>query len=101
MIDMESLFCFEIGLGFGDNVELKIEIPEELHQQICDSVGIDRMARYEFCFHFSDYLKVHFPELDQLIYQKIEEWKRQHYGYQLPDQVLHLYGLVSPWFEEE
>lgn len=76
------------------------EIPEELHQRISEAVGTDKMARYDFCFHFSDYLKEHFPELDQQIYQTIEEWKQQHYGLQLPDHVLHLYGLVSPWFEE-
>lgn len=98
---MEDTFRFKIDLGYADNIELWIEIPEELHQRISEAVGTDKMARYDFCFHFSDYLKKHFPELDQLIYQKIEDWKLQNYGLQYPDHVLHLYGLVSPWFEEE
>ena len=98
---MEDTFRFKIDLGYADNIELWIEIPEELHQRISESVGTDKMARYDFGFHFCDYLKEHFPELDQQIYQKIEDWKQQHYGHQLPDHVLHLYGLVSPWFEEE
>lgn len=97
---MEDTFRFKIDLGFADNIEMWVEIPEELHQRISESVGTDKMVRYDFCFHFSDYLKKHFPELDQQIYQKIEDWKQQHYGHQLPDHVLHLYGLVSPWFEE-
>ena len=97
---MEDTFRFKIDLGYADNIELWIEIPEELHQRISKSVGTDKMSRYDFCFHFSDYLKGHFPELDQQIIQKIEDWKQQHYGLQLPDHVLHLYGLVSPWFEE-
>ena len=98
---MEDTFRFKIDLGYADNIELWIEIPEELHHQISESVGTDKMVRYDFCFHFSDYLKKHFPELDKQIYQKIEDWKQQHYGLQYPDHVLHLYGLVSPWFEEE
>ena len=98
---MEDTFRFKIDLGYGGIAELWIEIPEKLHQQVCDAVGTDRMARYEFSFHFSDYLKEHFPELDQLICQEIETWKQLHYGLQYPDHVLHLYGLVSPWFEEE
>ena len=97
---MEQTFRFKIDLGYGGIAELWIEIPEKLHQQVCDAVGTDRMARYEFSFHFSDYLKEHFPELDQQIHEKIDEWRQQHYGIQLPDHVLHLYGLVSPWFEE-
>jgi hypothetical protein len=98
---MEDTFRFKIDLGYADNIELWIEIPEELHHQISESVGTDKMVRYDFCFHFSDYLKKHFPELDKQIYQKIEDWKQQHYGLQYPDHMLHLYGLVSPWFEEE
>ena len=97
---MEDTFRFKIDLGYADNIELWIEIPEELHHQISESVGTDKMVRYDFCFHFSDYLKKHFPELDKQIYQKIEDWKLQNYGLQYPDHVLHLYGLVSPWFEE-
>lgn len=65
-----------------------------------DNHSQEDAERFAIYFHFSDYLKEHFPELDQQIYQKIEDWKQQHYGHQLPDHVLHLYGLVSPWFEE-
>ena len=98
---MEIDFKFKISLGYGGDVELWIEIPEKLHQQVCDAVGKDRMARYEFCFHFSDYLKEHFPELDLLIHEKIDEWEHHNYGHRLSYRVLHFYGLVSQWFNDE
>ena len=56
---MEDTFRFKIDLGYADNIELWIEIPEELHQRISESVGTDKMARYDFGFHFCDYLKEH------------------------------------------
>ena len=31
---MEDTFRFKIDLGYADNIELWIEIPEELHQRI-------------------------------------------------------------------
>lgn len=95
-----EMFQFKIGLDYVPDVELLIEIPEELHQRICLAVGTDKMARYEFCFHFMQFLKERFPEVDQLINQKIDEWKREHYGLAFPKHLQNLYGLISPWFEE-
>lgn len=96
---MESgMFQFKIGLDYVSGAELLIEIPEELHQKISDSIGSDRMARYEFGFHFLAYIKEHFPEVDQLIIQKIADWKRCHYALSLPDSKFYLYHLISPWF---
>ena len=82
------------------DVDLWIEIPMELYKRICDSVGSNKMERYEFCFKFSDIIKEKFPELDTLIHQEIDKWKSEHYGVDIPDEVLHRYGLTSPWFEE-
>ena len=95
-----GMFQFKIGLDYVSGAEVQIEIPEELYKEICESVGNDRMARYEFCFHFSTYMKGHFLEVDCLIIQKIDEWKKDHYGLSLPDNKLYLYHLVSPWFED-
>ena len=93
-----GMFLFKIGLDYVTGAELLIDIPEELYQNICDSVGNEKMERYEFCFHFSTYMKGHFPEVDRLILQKIGEWKKNHYGISLPDSKLYQYHLISPWF---
>lgn len=95
-----DMFQFKIDLEYVPDIELLIEIPEELHCRISDLVGNDRMDRYEFCFHFSTYIKEHFSEVDHQIIQKIDEWKQNHYGLKTPDHLLYRYGLVSPWFEE-
>ena len=97
---MSELFQFKVGLDYVPDVELLIEIPEELHQRINEAVGIDKMDRYEFCFHFIDYLKERFPEVYRLIIQKIDDWRREHYGLNLPEHRQYLYGLISPWFED-
>ena len=95
------MFQFKVGLDYVSGVELLIEIPEELHQSICEAVGTDKMDRYEFCFHFMEYLKERYPEVDRLIIQKIDEWKQEHYGLSIPEHRQYLYGLISPWFEEQ
>ena len=94
-----STFRFRISFVWYSDVDLWIEIPMELYQRICDSVGSSKMERYEFCFKFSDYIKAYFPELDAYIIQEIDKWKSEHYGVDISDEVLHLYGLTSPWFE--
>lgn len=101
MTDMENnTFRFRISFVWYSDVDLWIEIPMELYQKICDSVGSNKMERYEFCFKFSDIIKEKFPELDTLIHQEIDKWKSEHYGVDISDEVLHRYGLTSPWFEE-
>ena len=95
-----GMFQFKIGLEYVSGAELQIEITEDLYQRICESVGNNRMARYEYCFHFSTYMKERFPEVDCLIIQKIKEWKKDYYGISLPDNKLYLYHLISPWFED-
>ena len=97
----EKTFKFRVSLGYTEEIELWIEIPIELYQRICDSVGRNKMERYEFCFNFSQHVKERFPELDTLIIQQIDKWKSEHYGLDWPDNVLHLYGLTSTWFPEE
>ena len=105
-----STFRFRISFVWYSDVDLWIEIPMELYQRICDSVGSSKMERYEFCFKFSDIIKEKFPELDTLIHQEIDKWKSEihqeidkwkseHYGVDISDEVLHRYGLTSPWFE--
>ena len=93
-------FKFRISFVWYSDVDLWIDIPMELYQKICDSVGNSKMERYEFCFKFSDIIKEKFPELDALIHQEIDKWKSEHYGVDIKDEVLHRYGLTSPWFEE-
>ena len=95
-----STFRFRISFVWYSDVDLWIEIPMELYQKICNSVGSNKMERYEFCFKFSDIIKEKFPELDALIHQEIEHWKEEHRDVDIPDNVLHLYGLTSSWFEE-
>lgn len=60
-----------------------------------------KMERLEFGFKFADIVKKRFPELDALILQEINKWKSEHFGVNVPDEVLYQYGLTSPWFEEE
>lgn len=95
-----STFRFRISFVWYSDVDLWIEIPMKLYQKICDSVGSSKMERYEFCFKFSDIIKEKFPELDTLIHLEIDKWKSEHYGVDISDEVLHRYGLTSPWFEE-
>lgn len=96
----KDTFRFKISIGWASMIDLWIEIPIELYQKICDSVGSSQMERLEFGFKFADIVKEKFPELDALIYQEIEKWKSEHYAIKMTDEVLHRYGLVSSWFEE-
>ena len=52
-----STFKFRISFVWYSDVDLWIEIPMELYQKICNSVGSNKMERYEFCFKFSDIIK--------------------------------------------
>ena len=72
----------------------------DLYQRVCDSVGSSKMERLEFGFKFADIVKERFPELDTLILQEINKWKSEHYGVNVPDEVVNQYGLTSPGFEE-
>jgi hypothetical protein len=95
-----STFRFRISFVWYSDVDLWIEIPMELYQRICKSVGNSEMERYEFGFKFSDIIKEKFPELDALIHQEIDKWKSEHYGVNVSDNALYRYGLTSSWFEE-
>ena len=95
----ESTFKFRISLGYAGTIDLWVEIPVELYKKVCESVGKSKMERLEFGFKFADIVKEKFPELDTMIHQEIEKWKSEHYDVDLPDHILHMYGLTSPWFE--
>ena len=96
-----NTFRFRVSLGYAGTVDLWIEIPIELYHRVCDGVGNSKMERLEFGFKFAEIVKERFPELDTLIHQEIDLWKDEHYDVDIPDHVLHIYGLTSPWFEEE
>lgn len=95
-----STFRFRVSLGYAGNIDLWIEIPLELYHRLCDSIGSSQMERLEFGFKFADIIKERFPELDTLIHQEIDKWKNEHYVTDISDDVLHHYGLTSPWFED-
>ena len=95
----ESIFKFRISLGYAGTIDLWLEIPVELYKKVCESVGKSKMERLEFGFKFADIVKEKFPELDTMIHQEIDKWKSEHYDVDLPDHILHMYGLTSPWFE--
>ena len=97
----EGTFRFRISFLWYTEIDLWIEIPIELYQKVCDIVCSSKMERYEFGFKFADIVKEKFPELDTLIHQEIDKWKSDHYGANISDEVLHRYGLSSPWFPEE
>ena len=94
------MFRFSISFIW-DTAELWIEIPMELYQRVYNSVGKSKMERLEFGFKFADIMKEKFPELDTLIHREIEKWKSEHYVVDVSDNVLHTYGLSSPWFDDE
>lgn len=96
----ENTFKFRISLGYAGNIDLWIEIPMELYNKVRDSVGSSKMERLEFGFKFPDIIKEKFPELDALIHQEIDKWKSEYRDVNVPDHVLHVYGLTSSWFEE-
>ena len=96
----EGTFRFRISFLWYTEIDLWIEIPMELYQKVCDSVGSSKMERYEFGFKFADIIKEKFPELDSKIHQEIDKWKSEHYGVDISDEVLHRYGLTSSWFED-
>ena len=95
----ESTFKFRISLGYAGTIDLWVEIPVELYKKVCESVGKSKMERLEFGFKFADIVKEKFPELDTMIHQEIDKWKSDHYDVDIPDHILHMYGLTSPWFE--
>jgi hypothetical protein len=95
----ESTFKFRISLGYAGTIDLWVEIPVELYKKVCESVGKSKMERLEFGFKFADIVKEKFPELDMMIHQEIDKWKSDHYDVDIPDHILHMYGLTSPWFE--
>ena len=95
----ESTFKFRISLGYAGTIDLWVEIPVELYKKVCESVGSSKMERLEFGFKFADIVKEKFPELDTMIHQEIDKWKSEHYDVDIPDHILHMYGLTSPWFE--
>ena len=96
----EGTFRFRISFLWYTEIDLWIEIPMELYQKVCDSVGSSKMERYEFGFKFADIVKEKFPDFDALIHQEIDKWKSEHYGVDISDEVLHRYGLTSSWFED-
>ena len=96
----KDTFRFRISFWWYSNVDLWIEIPKELYQRVCNSVGSSKMERLEFGFKFADFVKEKFPELDALIHQEIDKWRSEHYGVGVSDDALHQYGLASSWFEE-
>ena len=97
---MEGVFKFKIGLGYGSVVMLNMEIPMDLHDRISQSVGEGQIARYEFGFHFQEFIQRQFPKLDKMIHDKIDEWISEHYLNGYPEDVMHKYCLQSSWFED-
>lgn len=99
---MEQTFQFKIGLGYASEKILVVEIPMDLHDRINECVGEGKMARLEFGFQFQDFIKQHFPELDMLIHERIDEWIRAHYKNNafLVEERMHKYTLQSPWYED-
>jgi len=98
---MEQTFQFKIEFGYSSM--LVIEIPMDLHDRVCEFVGDGKMARLEFGFQFQDFLKQHFPELDKLIHEKIDEWVKVHYSNNafLVEERMHKYRLQSSWFFDD
>ena len=50
----DGTFRFRISFLWYTEIDLWIEIPMELYQKVCDSVGSSKMERYEFGFKFAD-----------------------------------------------
>lgn len=96
-----SFFRFRISFFLYSGIDLWIEIPMELYQRVCDSIGSSKMERLEFGFKFADIVKKRFPELDAFILQEIDKWKSEHFGVNVPDEVVYQYGLTSPWFDNQ
>ena len=97
---MDQTFQFKIGLGYAPDIMISIEIPMELHDRISKYVGDGQMARYEFGFHFQEFIQRQFPKLDMLIHDKIDEWISEHYIESNRKEALHTYTLQSSWFED-
>ncbi len=97
--DMDDVFCFKVGIGYGVEAVIEVEIPMSLYNKVCEWVGPETMARYEFGFHFQEILQDKFPEIDQTIHAKIDEWIQGHYPIDISEKVLHHYRSVSAWFE--
>lgn len=99
---MEQTFQFKIGLGYANEAIIVIEIPMDLHDKVAEFVGDRKMARLEFGFQFQDFIKQHFPELDKIINERIDEWISAYYAKNafLVEERLHKYGLLSSWFED-
>jgi len=97
---MDGVFSFRVGMGFGVEAVIVVEIPILLYNKVCEWVGSETMARYEFGFHFQEILQDKFPEIDKNIHAKIDEWIHEHYLIDISEKVLHHYSLQSSWFEE-
>lgn len=97
---MDGVFSFKIGFGYGPVVMISVEIPMDLHDRISQSVGEGQIARYEFGFHFQEFIQRLFPKLDKMIHDKIDEWISEHYLNGYPEKAMHKYSLQSSWFED-
>jgi len=97
---MEKTFTFEVGIGphlwQRDVVSVEVEIPQELHDSVAESIGTDKMARLEFGFNFEQIASERFPALDALIHRAMEEQAADA----LQEWAEVYYCLQSPWFEE-
>ena len=97
---MDDLFRFKVGVGYWTEVAIWVEIPISSYNKVCEWIGSDKMARYEFGFHFQEILQEHFPDIDKLIHTKIDEWTQGHYLDGFSEKAFHAYSLISAWFED-
>lgn len=97
---MDDVFSFKVGMGYGVEDVIEVEIPMSLYNKVREWVGPETMAQYEFGFHFQEILQDKFPEIDKIIHTKIDEWIQEHYLIDISEKVLHHYSLQSAWFEE-
>lgn len=97
---MEGVFRFRVGMGYGVEAVIDVEIPISLYNKVREWVGPETMAQYEFGFHFQEILQDKFSEIDRIIHAKIDEWIQGHYLIDISENVLHHYRSLSAWFEE-
>ena len=60
---MDDVFSFKVGIGYGVEAVIEVEIPMSLYNKVCEWFGPETMARYEFGFHFQEILQDKFPEI--------------------------------------
>lgn len=97
---MDDVFSFKVGMGYGVEADIDVEIPISLYNKVREWVGLETIARYEFGFHFQEILQNKFPEIDKIIHAKIDEWIQGHYLIDISENVLHHYRSLSAWFED-